>query len=65
MTRNGVYTRSSCFICGQLISNAGLGYVSHMRKHVRRGEATEHRVYYGKYDYGYRYEQPTTKEKRK
>lgn len=56
MTRNGVYTRSPCAICGKSVSNSGRGYVSHMRMHVRRGEAKEHRVYYGKLDYGYRYE---------
>jgi hypothetical protein len=56
MTRNGVYTRSPCFICGQSVSNAGLGYTSHMRKHVREGRAVEIRDYYDKYDFGYHYE---------
>jgi hypothetical protein len=49
------YGRSNCFICGKRVSSAGLGYVSHMRKHVREGRATEE--YSGEYPYGhYNYE---------
>lgn len=32
------YTRGPCFICGQRISNGGLGNSSHMRMHIRKGE---------------------------
>lgn len=58
MTRNGVYTKSSCAVpgCPKRVTNSGRGYVAHMRMHVRRGEAKESKVYYGKYDYGYQYE---------
>lgn len=30
-----------CEFCGKRISTNGLGHSSHMRKHVRNGEATE------------------------
>lgn len=36
--------KTNCFICGRQISSSGLGYTSHMRYHVRRGEATELRL---------------------
>lgn len=63
MTRNGVYTKSACEIpgCPKRVTNSGRGYVAHMRMHVRRGEAKESKVYYDKYDYGYRYD-PVGKE---
>ena len=35
------YGRWTCTICGREISNNGLARTSHMRWHVRRGEATE------------------------
>lgn len=38
---SGVTTRCKCEICGKDIGRAGFAYVSHMRAHVRRGQATE------------------------
>jgi hypothetical protein len=37
----GKYGRSRCFLCLKMVTNCGLGYVSHMRSHVRRGDAVE------------------------
>ena len=42
MTRRGNTSRMNCEICGQNIGACGFAYVSHMRAHVRREEATEH-----------------------
>ncbi len=42
MSRRGNSSRVNCELCGQNIGRAGFAYVSHMRAHVRRGEATEH-----------------------
>lgn len=64
MSRGHSYVRSPCFICGKRTTNSGRGYVAHMRMHVRRGEAKEIRVYYAKYDYGYRYERAETELER-
>jgi hypothetical protein len=36
------YGHTPCKFCGKRISTCGLGYVSHMRAHVRRGEAKEY-----------------------
>lgn len=36
------FNRSPCKVCERMISNCGMAYASHMRAHVRRGEATEH-----------------------
>lgn len=33
--------KTTCFFCGKSISRNGLGFVSHMRKHVREGIACE------------------------
>lgn len=46
MGHRGSYTRSPCERCGKSISNAGFAYKSHMRMHVRKGEAKE--VYWGR-----------------
>jgi hypothetical protein len=43
MRNKAIYDKSKCSICRQLISENGFGYTSHMRKHVRNGEATESR----------------------
>jgi len=56
VSRGHSYVRSPCEICGRKVTNSGRGYVSHLRAHVRRGEAKEIRVYYAKHDYGFRYE---------
>ena len=43
--------KTRCFFCGKTISRNGLGFTSHMRKHVREGIAVEinknHRNYEG------------------
>jgi hypothetical protein len=36
-----IYDKSGCEICGKLITENGFGYESHMRKHVRLGEAID------------------------
>ena len=67
MARTGkaiAYGRAPCFICGKRVSSAGLGHVSHMRAHVRRGEATEE--YIGEFPYGsHQYERAKVKEGKK
>jgi hypothetical protein len=35
------YGRTKCPFCPQMLTTNGLGYVSHMRKHVRSGAAIE------------------------
>jgi hypothetical protein len=40
----GKYGRSPCCVCGDMISNNGLGFNAHMKMHVRRGEAVQYRV---------------------
>lgn len=50
MSRHHNYVRHPCELCGKPVSNAGFGYKSHMRMHVRRGEARE--VYAGRDKYG-------------
>ena len=43
MSNKASYDKSACSICGRQISENGFGYISHMRSHVRRGEAIESR----------------------
>ncbi len=43
MRNKAIYDKSACEICGKSISENGFGYTSHMRKHVRNGEARESR----------------------
>ncbi len=65
MARTGkaiAYGRSSCFICGKMVSSAGLGYVSHMRKHVRSGEVTEEFTWEFPFGHHYTYERAKVKE---
>lgn len=38
---NRKWGKSACFVCGKLVSTCGLGFVSHMRKHVRQGKIAE------------------------
>ena len=38
---NRSWGKSECFVCGKFVSTCGLGYVSHMRKHVRQGKVEE------------------------
>lgn len=45
------YGKTWCHICKAVITTAGAGKVSHMRGHVRRGEATEHTYKVGKRTY--------------
>jgi len=46
MSRRGNTSRMNCELCGQNIGACGFSYVSHMRMHVRKGEATEHLTYH-------------------
>lgn len=41
MSRLIRYGISPCKVCNRMISNNGMAYASHMRAHVRKGEATE------------------------
>lgn len=43
------YGRRKCHVCGKETSTNGLAYTNHMRAHVRRGEATEHWDFSGKF----------------
>lgn len=36
-----IFDKSPCIICGKVVSENGFWYTSHMRKHVRNGEAKE------------------------
>ena len=40
--RKITYGHQRCEVCGKRITTCGMGFVSHMRAHVRRGEAREH-----------------------
>lgn len=42
--------RTRCRICGKAISVAGFAKASHMRKHVRQGEAVERHYKLGKHE---------------
>ncbi len=35
------YMKKTCWLCGKEICNTGLAQSSHMRAHVRKGEAVE------------------------
>ena len=38
---NRKFGKSECFVCGDFVSTNGLGFVQHMRKHVRQGKVEE------------------------
>jgi len=58
MSRRGNSSTAPCEICGEWKGQTGFAYVSHMRKHVRNGEATEHLS--GDWQFGGRYEYKST-----
>lgn len=39
------YAKMTCPLCGKRISCAGVSKVSHLRSHVRRGEACEKKIF--------------------
>jgi hypothetical protein len=39
--RRHIYGNKPCMICGEPVTNNVFGYRSHMRKHMRRGQAIE------------------------
>ena len=47
--------KTRCFFCGKIVSRNGLGFTSHMRKHVREGIALEvgpiHHKYKGQIEF--------------
>jgi hypothetical protein len=54
MANHGVHGTRECDICKRSIGRNGQAWVSHMRAHVRRGEATEKLT--GDWKFGAHYE---------
>jgi len=62
MARHGVHGTRECPLCKQQIGRNGMAWVSHMRAHVRKGEAREELT--GDWEFGAHYEYRDMKGKR-
>lgn len=63
MTRRRNASRGPCRLCGKVVGRTGFAHVSHMRKHVRNSEATEHYKFDALIGYGHYTYRPTAKGK--